>query len=305
MKFKEYVSFKFGKKLIKSMINILGDQVFEFLSSNPNITLSHVLLYIEKPWNWFRLSKHQNIEFSDIYNNLQFQWNWKGVSLNPNITSKHVIQYPELPWDYLYLSLNPNIKFEDLNIFENWDWSALSNHVPYDYIMNNLDLPWNFEELCCNPTFTFNKLVKVPNILLNPWKMSKIVKLEDTCHFKFCFWSLSENPNLTLDFILEHVDEKLNWDLLNDRFNLPNEIIKRFNLIPRNIMFKDIKNWSINILYKYLFTDEYNILEQKCRKKWNAVNLIKKNYLLAFWNPEYYLGRKRLERSLREDYSVW
>ncbi len=308
MKLSEYVSFEFGKRLIETL-DLLGDKCYNLLSSHPSITFSHLLLYIDKPWNWFKLSRHENIKFTDILENLNLNWNWKGVSMNPNISFIDIINHPELPWDFLYVSENPNIKFQDLDEKIEWDWSALSRHINARDILNNKHLPWDVYQLCSNSSFTFQEIQEYPNIFIDSWQLSGVSEIKDISKFKCSFWKLSENKNLTLDFILKNKNRNWNWEYLNLKFNLPKDIINYFNLIPKNITFDNIKldknKFSLEDLSNFRFEYQYDLIKKECLEKWRAVNLIKKNYIIAFWDLKYKLGRKRLERSLSEDYSVW
>jgi len=96
-------------------------------------------------------------------------------------------------------------------------------------------------------------------------------------HYKNWDWSdLSVNPNIT-------------WDIVNITFDLVRENLDN----------------PLNFLYN-LFTLQNKLIEEQCKKELLAVNKIKKNWIIVFWNPEYKIGRKRLLRSLEtEEYSVW
>jgi len=54
------------------------------------------------------------------------------------------------------------------------------------------------------------------------------------------------------------------------------------------------------------FTLQNKLIEEQCRRELAAATVIKRNFIRSFWDPNTYLGRKRLERSLEdEEYSVW
>ncbi len=41
---------------------------------------------LEKPWDWYEISKNWNITWDIILDNLEKPWDWCGISCNPNIT---------------------------------------------------------------------------------------------------------------------------------------------------------------------------------------------------------------------------
>jgi len=49
---------------------------FYYLSRNPSITLDFIERHLDKPWNWDYLSRHPNITLDFIERHLDKPWNW-------------------------------------------------------------------------------------------------------------------------------------------------------------------------------------------------------------------------------------
>ena len=60
--------------------------------------MEDVLLNLNKPWNWFCLSKHPNVTMDHIAQHPELPWVWKAVGNNPNLTVEFVLQNLEKPW---------------------------------------------------------------------------------------------------------------------------------------------------------------------------------------------------------------
>jgi hypothetical protein len=52
------------------------------LSKNPNITWEIVVANLDKPWDWYNISRHLNITWKIIEENLDKPWKWGYLSLN-------------------------------------------------------------------------------------------------------------------------------------------------------------------------------------------------------------------------------
>ena len=53
---------------------------WNYLSSNPSITMRDVLENPDKPWNWRQISANPSITLSDIFKNKEKAWDWKAIS---------------------------------------------------------------------------------------------------------------------------------------------------------------------------------------------------------------------------------
>ena len=72
----------------------------------------------------------------------------------------------------------------------NWDWNKLSSKAPLEFIEENLHLPWNW----------YGK---------NPRRF-----------YERNTTGISNNPNLTMDFVLKHLDKNWDWECLTEHENI-------------------------------------------------------------------------------------
>ena len=79
---------------------------WNWLSSNPNITMKIVNDNPDKPWSWWALSRNPNITWEIVNDNPDKAWHWSLLSRNPNITMENVKDNPDKPWYWNGLSRN-------------------------------------------------------------------------------------------------------------------------------------------------------------------------------------------------------
>jgi hypothetical protein len=148
------------------------------ISKHPDLTWEFVLENINCRWDWYKLSKHPNISFEIIRDNPEYNWSYFGIIENPNFTLELVekVINGELWSDKFItaytLSINPNLTWEFIQRYSilNWNYEALSYHpnITCDIIENNPNKPWVWQ-------------------------------------------CISDNPNLTLDFLERYEDKPINW----------------------------------------------------------------------------------------------
>lgn len=312
---------------MKKINIIVGYQLIDFHFKNPqyinktifsscqNIYPEHVKAFPDFGWNYTMLSLNENFTLEDI---LEFPTvkNMTCISLNKNITFKKVFEYPELDWNWECLSSNPSITMELVLLYlSRWDWKRLSANpgITIQDIKSNPSLPWDWKETCNNPNIRlkdideYNKniyaLVKNPGMSMEDLTILFGEKLKN----KYISLYISENPNITLEFIELNPDIHFNYRCIE---HLDLEKLK-LNTLQHHTQMKYYRQSQLSIeettifwfssMNKYKFQGQRNLVSKELK----AVEIIKRNYIKAFWNPDTYLGRKRLERSLREDYSVW
>ena len=85
---------------------------------------------IDKPWDWYELSRNKNTAPEIVNDNIDMPWDWYGLSCNENITWEFVKENIDKPWYWYNLSNNPNITWEVVkeNIDKPWDWYELSSN---------------------------------------------------------------------------------------------------------------------------------------------------------------------------------
>ena len=120
------------------------------------------------------------------------------------------------------------------------------------YILNNPKITFSWFSFSCNSKIT----------------MDIVEKYIDTIPWDFC--GLSDNPNLTIEFIAKHLDKNWRWDYVSYNPNITMDIIEKYiNLIPWNWTYvSENPNLTMEFVEKYI------------DKEWNF-NTISSNLMLS------------------------
>ena len=55
---------------------------YNLISSNPNLTMSMIIQYLDKEWDWDLLSWNPGITVQDSINHPEYPWRWNNVFRN-------------------------------------------------------------------------------------------------------------------------------------------------------------------------------------------------------------------------------
>lgn len=139
-------------------------------------------------------------------------WNFTVLCENFKMDLFIIIEFPDLEWDFPILSKNPKI-YEIVNLlpFKNWDFSILSSHqhLPEIAIEDHPYLPWDFPLICSNK-YTPLRIIEILN-----------EQNEDLIYW----FSISENYNLTSEFVLKYQDKDWDWKTLSTAIFLTSRMI--------------------------------------------------------------------------------
>ena len=228
------------------------------LSHNLNLSEEFILKHPDKHWNIYYLIKNNKITDFNALSKFKY--------LNEYIINK----YPNKPWDWDWIIKNTRIKIIEhipINLFEKYKWISYYSlsknlNLTEEFILKHPDEDWNIKYLIKNNKITnFNALSKFKNITQNiinqypnkPWdwewlkkntniEVEKYISIDLFEKYKWTmYYSLSENLNLTEEFILKHPDK--NWDI---EYLIKNNKITDFNALSK------FKYLNQDILYNYL-----------------------------------------------------
>lgn len=122
-------------------------------------------------------------------------------------------------WNYDGLSSNPNLTIDYIRFYlkmkDDWD---LMKSAQWDGRLNEKQTNWNWERISKNSAFTMD------NIAINsdlPWE------------YKF----VSQNPNVTIEFVLENLDEDWDWNELSRNKGINIDNIDSHSKLPWNFKF--------------------------------------------------------------------
>lgn len=182
------------------------------ISSNPNITIEFVEKYYNSNkyrWDWGELSHYLPITLK-IFEKYISSWNYFRLSHNCSITIEIISKYKSLGWDWEVISCNPNITMKIVEEYKNlpWSWEAFSwnPNITMDFIKKhpeNNKITYNYNYISCNPGITMDIVESYRDEVDMQYRNNELSVIWD--------WDgLSENPNLTSEFIIKYSD-KLNW----------------------------------------------------------------------------------------------
>lgn len=175
--------------------------------------------------NWKTLSLYTPI--SQIFNHLQFPWDWKQVSKNKGLTIQDVCNYPFFPWDFSYVMSHTYFNIYDLKRSSiTFDFKLLSQN-PYcrpRYVRLLNQYPWDWTKLAIHPAFPPEKIFLDP-ILSRRWRWDRCLG----------------NPYLTLPFYTE----------IRKQTTIPNQ----FSQLCQNHFEKTVSllPYQVSVLVKFLW----------------------------------------------------
>ena len=221
------------------------------LSANFALTVDFIRKHPTQKWNWREISKNKSIGMFDIQNNLTLPWDWNSVSANPNLTMMFINANSHYKWNWAEISNNKTISLEFIrnHISDNWSWTNLSRN-PYltdEFINEFCHKPWSWIQMATikNPLPVFKTLEKnlfsrqwsilsknifiTPRVIeLNsqiPWNWTNISKnknvqleyIESNLSKPWDWFNgISQNPNLTVDFVKKHFEKQFNFSALSE-----------------------------------------------------------------------------------------
>ena len=112
----------------------LGNEEWELLSSNENVSWEFIKRHIRKPWNWNLLSSNPYIPLEEFFKRHDVI-NWKFLSSNPTVNWNIIQKYPEKPWNKRWFSFNPNVTCKIVEENPDWGWE-FDNLVENSYLLD-------------------------------------------------------------------------------------------------------------------------------------------------------------------------
>jgi hypothetical protein len=156
------------------------------LTLNEAFTIDEIIdTWNEFGWCIYNVMENPNFEFEDLekleqLKDIKFYHKtfWRRMTTCPKITCKHIEQTPHYLWDYTFLVYNPNLTVD-----------FLVKHM--DFIFDDSAHAHKWSMICQNANIQMNDLETHPTL---PWRTI----------------DLSRNPNLTFEYVLNHLDKQ--WD---------------------------------------------------------------------------------------------
>ncbi len=112
------------RDIVKSTLRSLFEWDYTNLSINPNLPLAYVNDNMDKPWNWFEISKVASM--TDIERYYNFNWDSVGLSMNKGISMDYIFDRSNIAWDKQRVMINSAISIDD--VMDNLDWFCIHIH---------------------------------------------------------------------------------------------------------------------------------------------------------------------------------
>jgi len=124
---------------------------------------------------------------------------------------------------------------------------------------------------------------------------SDIVKEMEQCFDKYFEWDkfswyLSQNPNITIEFIEKYIDKPWNWKFLTENPSLTMKFIEKYPDKP----------WDRDELSSHKFTKEKELFYQKYYRIYIATFRLQQYFNRMYDNPKYLFCRNRLDKLFSE-----
>lgn len=245
------------------LVKLFPDKDWNWTSLSSKVPLHLIKELGNKPWNPEHVSINDAVAFEDVIENPTWHlWDWHTLSYHPNITWEQMRSSPDLPWKNA--SCNPNITWEIIkaNPDYDWDWTDLleNKNITWDIVKNNMDKPWRREieievrypnrfdcyigdhilkeiaweyrgEEWREPWNIYGTNCKEylpePSLCYSSDEEIKKMELEPRDYHK-----LSQNQNISWNFILERKNERWDWFFLSKREDLTWNKVQQNSDIP-------------------------------------------------------------------------
>ena len=230
---------------------------FNALSKFKYIDEYIIYSFLNKPWDWEWLLENTDIKLEEYISlNLIEKYSYKldyfDLSLRSDISEDIILKYPYQNWNIEYLIENNKITdFNALTKFKN-----INQEIIDKYPNKSWDQEWLFKNKVkkYNLFEDIEYLIKLKNIN-QEWiientniRIEKYISIEiiKKYLYKWDYWELSKNPNLTEEVILKYPYQ--NWNI--------------------NYLIKNNKITNFNALSKFKYIDE-DIIDNYPNKLWN------------------------------------
>lgn len=111
-----------------------------------------------------------------------------------------------------------------------WEWDVLSENlaIPLQFIFDNTDLPWNWILCSQRPDITFDIIIKTVSNSAIKWdwcelsqlKIVTFEKFQEFAHFPWDKASITANPHIPIQFILDNSEYQTDWEYISQNPNL-------------------------------------------------------------------------------------
>lgn len=284
---------------------------WDVLSHHPNLNLSVLKFFHDKPWNWSKVSGNDNFVWSWIRELPDKPWPWSRLDIHDLFSWRWIDEFPNKPWNWGMLShlVTSPIKVSKFRD-KPWDWLilTLSDNISLEFMMDHSDFPWVIGELFFRTinTETIHFLRKFQNSYTphdwidhtqhTVWSIIR-VNMDLPWNFGAIRWKYGDLTYMDIKFL------KQKWSELNHEAISAIADYHTFDLewnlegLSRNPSFteRDIKpgvKYNLNVVQIGIETSE----------RWYAAQTIKRYWKRAITDPERKICRDVFLRYMSDTY---
>lgn len=256
-----------------------NDFIHDILSHCDNITIKQVVNNIDKNWDFKGLCKNPNITFEELlmiedYTRFDRHINYSWLSQNPNITHDIVCQHMDKPWNKYFLCLNSGVICDEFlkTDFDEDDMLLLyKNHKIDVNTILGIRYPCNEQEWKCvglNPNLRMEFVMYTINTIRWDWStisLNQGITDEDVLKYPLHWhWDkLSFNSNITIRVILKFSDKPWNWSTLS----------RNKNLTLKDVVTLIDKPWNWSMLSACMKINIQDILNNDVPWVWSSLSI--------------------------------
>ena len=211
------------------------------ISKHPIVTMNFIEKHIDYPWDFCYVSKNPNLtlDFFEKYKNSKvFNCGIDSIPDNQNFSIEWIKRNTDCNWVLSIVSSRKNITIKDLEdnkeifleSFKNCFGVICNPNLTIEKFLEHQDL------LFKNSTYAFCFLCRSPSI--------KMKDIEEHAELPWDFIEISENQNITIEFIEKNINKIDFKGLSKNKFILENRKYERLRSL--NIL-KQTKKLSIDI----------------------------------------------------------
>jgi hypothetical protein len=225
-----------------------------WISRNKNLTMEFIKDNIEMPWDFNGISRNPNLTCDFIDKHIEYPWDWSGISASHIITIDFIEKHIDKPWDWQHFNVSRGLTFDIIKKYNNkihcgdaimcfigrsasmddiekhiklffpWDWRyiTMNPNLTVEFIMKYSDVEWDWHWISQFSKFIMEIIDKYSSYLSDILYWDDISRNPNISEYitesKALPWNwkyLTNNPNITFNFITKHLDKPWDWKKLS------------------------------------------------------------------------------------------
>lgn len=225
-----------------------------------------------------------------VEKNIDKPWDWKKLSKNNNMTLEFIQSHLDKPWDWYEISDRDDINLEFIERFmTRLSWMRLLRKavITLDFIEKHIDFFTDATSIGVDSTRPKRKISNFSkhnwiNLTFNPNLTLDFIQkyIDQEWHWNI----LSENPIVTLNFVENNSMQAWNWTKLSKHKDLSPSFVERFSLSPWDWNYLGMHK---NICKLHLKCFEHDLLSNNTWKQMSKFPCVTENDIEQYINKPW------------------